>query len=648
MDDKAFPPEEVGIDGKLLIPVEDNGAGSPTARRQTRLQERESAEEKGKEMTATLTRKALAVLMAIVLALGFVATPSGQALAVGETGTLIVKGDGLASGDSSNRNNVYALQMFSAEVNGASISYTLNDQFKTFFRNKVDSCFGKDGVALSEAAYAYVAALGKNDGTQVTGFAKMAADYVVENRGSFSTGLKTATVAAGKNGEKDTATFSDLEFGYYLVLPFGSSSTTRGTYAILDSVLSSDSATEINLKSEYPTVDKTIIENPTENTGNLGIAVDGTWDNVHQMEIESLDAVPQNVSIDETSGGKGSSAAVGDTVTFEITSAVPDMSQYDEYTFIVTDTLSKGLSLLNSVGDPNIVVTVDGKKLVEGDNKYSFHPSAILHEDGTTTLTVDLSDFLTRNKDSFTAGDKIVIRYQAKVNEDAVIATDPNTNSAKVEYSNDPNKETTGTSTSTETHTYTFGFTINKENEQQQALANAQFKIYKDDGDIAFDGTKDDALTFAQKATSDNIVHYMLDDNQEGEATVITTDDTNDFMVCGLGEGTYWVEEVAAPTDYNKLSGPIKVTISAEFNTDGTLKSHTINVYNPDGTPITGGGAPSHENDHLITIVNKSGAELPSTGGMGTVIFTVVGVAVVIGGVAWILLRRRSNDTRTK
>ena len=582
--------------------------------------------------------------MAIVLALGFVAIPNGLASAAGGTGTLVVRGDGIASGDPENPNNVYALQMFSAEVNGDSISYKLNEQFEAFFQSEVSGCSGKDGVALSEAAYSYVSALGASDSAVVTGFAKKAADYVVENWSNFSAALKTATVQAGSNGQQDTATFSDLEFGYYLVLPFGSSSTTRGTYAILDSVLSSDSATEINLKSEYPTVDKTIIENPTENEGNLGIAVDGTWDNVHQMEIESLDAVPQNVSIDETSGGKGSSAAVGDTVTFEITSAVPDMSQYDEYTFIVTDTLSKGLSLLNSVDDPNIVVTVDGKKLVEGDNKYSFHPSAISHEDGTTTLTVDLSDFLTRNKDSFTAGDKIVIRYQAKVNEDAVIATDPNTNSAKVEYSNDPNKETTGTSTSTETHTYTFGFTINKENEQQQALANAQFKIYKDDGDNAFDGTKDDALTFAQKATSDNIVHYMLDDNQEAEATVITTDAINDFMVCGLGEGTYWVEEVAAPTDYNKLSGPIKVTISAEFNTDGTLKTHTITAYNPDGSEIENLTHPSH----IITVVNKQGAELPSTGGMGTAIFTVVGVAVVVGGVAWILFRRRSNNAHTK
>lgn len=585
-----------------------------------------------------VARKMAALLAVLVLAVGALLTAT-PAFAAGGTGTLVVKGDGIASSDSEKPNKVYALQMFSAEVNGDSVSYMLNEQFEDFFTTEVESCKGKDGVALSEAAYSYVESLGEDDAENVTAFAKQAANYVVKNWDSFTSGLKTATVTAGSEGQQDTATFSNLEFGYYLVLPFGSSNTTRGTYAILESVLSSEPATEIVLKSEYPTVDKTIIENPTQNTGNLGIAVDGSWDNVHHMEIESLDVAPQNVSIDETSGGKGSSAAVGDTVTFEITSAVPDMSQYDSYKFIVTDTLSKGLSLLDSVGDPNVVVTVGGKKLVEGDNKYSFHPKAVANDDGTTSLTIDLSDFLTKNKGSLTTGDEIVIRYQAKVNEDAVIADGDNKNSAKVEYSNDPNEDTTGTSTSTETHTYTFGFTVNKEDAEQQPLDGAQFIVYKDDGDDAFNSGEDDALTFVQKATSDNIIHYMLDDNQSGDSTVITTDDINDFMVCGLGEGTYWVEEFAAPEGYNKLLAPIKVTISAEFNEDGTLKTHTIKAYNPDGSEIEGITHPNH----TITVVNKTGAELPSTGGMGTVIFTVVGVAAIAGGIVWYVNRRRAT-----
>lgn len=585
-----------------------------------------------------VTRKLAALLAVFVLAVGvfFTANP---ALAAGEnTGALVVTGDGLVGSDSSNPNKVYALQMFSAEVNGDSVSYTLNDQFKTFFQNKVVSCSGKDEVALSEAAYAYVSALGENDSTAVTNFAKLAADYVADNWASFKSGLKTATVVAGSEGQKDTATFNDLEFGYYLVLPFGSSNTTRGTYAILDSVLSADPATTIELKSEYPTVDKTIVANPTAGSGNLGVAVDGSWSNVHDMELDSLDIDYQNVEIDSTSGGKGSTAAVGDTVTFELTSKVPDMSQYDKYTFIITDTLSKGLSLLNSVNDPEVVVTVDGRKLNEGTAKYTFYPKATSNDDGTTTLTIDLSDFLTKNKNGLAAGDEIVIRYQAKVNEDAVIVNESNKNSAKVEFSNDPNGDGTGTSTTTETHTYTFGFTINKENAEKQPLSGAEFKIYKDDGDGKFDSTKDEALTFVNKGTSEGVTKYMLDDDQTGDPTTITTD-ANDFMVCGLGEGTYWIEEVNAPEGYNKLSGPMKVTIEATFKADGTIDSHTIKAYNPDGSEVTGIAHP----DHTITIVNKTGTELPGTGGMGTVIFTVVGVAAIAGGTVWYVNRRRAT-----
>lgn len=582
-----------------------------------------------------IKKKLVAALTVVALVVSALATALPAYAATG-LGTLVVKGDGLVSGDSSKQNNVYALQMFSAEVNGKSVSYTLNDDFANFFTSASSDKYGcsdKTGIALSEAAYAYVNSL--ND-TTILAFAKEAADYAVDNWSDFEDGLKTAAVAAGSEDQKDTATFRSLEFGYYLVLPFGSSSTTRGTYAILDSVLSADPATEIDLKSEYPTVGKTIIENPDDNDQNLGIVVDGSWDGNHDMELSSLD--PMSVEIDETSDGKGSTAAVGDVVTFELTSKVPDMSQYKTYVFKITDTLSKGLTLLDSVASPNVVIKIGDTVLRSSD----FTAAATEGSGSETVLTIDLSDYLTKNKNTLTVGDEIVIRYQAKVNEDAVIVNDSNKNSAKVEFSNDPNGDGTGTSTTTETHTYTFGFTINKVDDKNAALANAEFKIYKEDGDGKFDSSKDVALTFVNKGTSDGVTKYMLDEDQAGEPTTIKTD-ANDFMVCGLGEGTYWIEEVNAPEGYNKLSGPMKVTISAEFNNDGTIKSHTINVFNPDGSQITGEGAPSHENDHLITIVNKTGAELPGTGGMGTVIFTVVGVAVVAGGAIWMVQRNRRN-----
>ena len=125
-----------------------------------------------------------------------------------------------------------------------------------------------------------------------------------------------------------------------------------------------------------------------------------------------------------------------------------------------------------------------------------------------------------------------------------------------------------------------------------------------------------------------------------GSGTLTTT--MNKLYVCGLEPGTYWIEEVSAPDGYNKMAGYMKVVISAEVDkSTGELTSHSIKFTNPDGTEVD--PQPDHNNDHTIQIINKTGSLLPETGGMGTVIFTVIGVAVIAGGAAWYVSRRRSS-----
>ena len=98
----------------------------------------------------------------------------------------------------------------------------------------------------------------------------------------------------------------------------------------------------------------------------------------------------------------------------------------------------------------------------------------------------------------------------------------------------------------------------------------------------------------------------------------------------GLKEGTYKLVELKAPAGYNKLSAPIEVVISATYNDDGTLKNNTVTA---NGTP-----------NSTVTVVNKKGTLLPSTGGMGTVVFTVAGVAIVAAGIIWTVVRKRANN----
>ena len=296
------------------------------------------------------------------------------------------------------------------------------------------------------------------------------------------------------------------------------------------------------------------------------------------------------------------------------------MSDYTQYVFKFIDTLSAGLTL----NQPSIQVTIDGVPLTLTTD-YTVDAQKV--ETDKTQLTISMVDF--KNKYGDKAGNEIKVTYKATLNDKAVVDGDTvNTNEAKVEYSNDPSSGQTGTSTPDKTYTYTFKFGVDKQDDKQTALADAEFKIWKDSGDGAF-GKDDIALKFDDKQNG----KYMLNANGTDE-TIITTD-TGKFSVEGLEEGTYWVEEVNPPAGYNKLAKPVKVIIEATYNEDGTLFTHSVK-YGDDLTNAAHG-------DHSVVIVNKAGTLLPETGGMGTIVFTVIGAAVVVGGVAWIVRRKNAQ-----
>lgn len=301
---------------------------------------------------------------------------------------------------------VTAYQMFTydkeAVENGTATNsgYALISSWDDFFL-RIVQVEGATAKNVSQKAYDYVASL---KDANVVNFAKKASDWV-KSQENFGASLKHEAIAAA-NGNTYTATINNLSYGYYVVSPAaGSTDTTtkRGTDAMLLNVKNSTPVKQ-NLKSTYPTIQKTV--------------QNGNEDSTHN------------------------SAQIGDTVNFKLASTVPDMAEYTNYTFKFTDTLSKGLTLNNTAATGNTftaVVKIDGTVVDTGDYTAMFTKDTI---SGTTSLEVNMTDFKTKHQHD--AGKTITVEYSATLNTDAAVAGNGNDNTAKIIYSNDPSSNSTG------------------------------------------------------------------------------------------------------------------------------------------------------------------------------------------------------------
>lgn len=285
------------------------------------------------------------------------------------------------------------------------------------------------------------------------------------------------------------------------------------------------------------------------------------------------------------------SAQVGKKVTFKVTSQVPDMTGKKNYVFRLEDTLSKGLTMnvddfkSVNIGDrtlqKNVDYTVEVKK---GDTP------------GTTDLVVEIKNFEKHNEQ---AGSNIVFEYQAEVNKDAVTVGNA-TNKAHVEYGNDPSQM--GSSQPDKVKVYTHTLTINKvDGDNKAPLAGAEFKLYE--------GTEVQEDKIIELVDDGEGVYHVPDTTEQTTTTTTTvvSPKTGIITIKGLKQGKYTLKETKAPAGYNK----------------GKDTSIEIKVENKDaGENVTVTG-------NTIEVVNNSGVQLPSTGGMGTIIFVAAGVCVV-------------------
>lgn len=526
----------------------------------------------------SLMKKVFAAAAAIATVFGLAATTVATANAADNATLTVSTTDAKFAGKTVN-----AYKMFSATVSGdgKAVSYTLTDEWKPFFKNSV----GLTGVTdenVNDKANDYVSKL--KDSTLVA-FATKASNWA-QTKANNITADATATVSADASNGKYTATFTGLGYGYYVVaVPGATLANAKSQYATLVSVHSTK--VDADIKGDLPTVDKKV-------------QVDGT-------------------------GKDATDAKIGDTLTFTLTSTIPDMSAYDTYTFNFKDTLSKGLTFgqVKSVKVENVTLT-------ENTDYTVTTPTA----SNNNTLTVAMKDFETKQQAN--AGKKITVTYTATLNENAVVGGAGNVNSAKIQYSNNPSTNGTGESEPSKVRVFTYGFTVDKYTGDQYTdaatrLAGAEFTLAHKDGS---------AISFVQVSAGSATANAVYRVAKAGETgtTTITTPANGKVVFEGLKNGEYTLTETKAPAGYNKLASAIGVKVNGQNNgTDTTNATVTITYNNDNGNDYN-----QTASNGVIPVQNKSGAILPGTGGMGTIAFTVIGVLVIALGVAWTLKRKNA------
>lgn len=356
---------------------------------------------------------------------------------------------------------------------------------------------------------------------------------------------------------------------------------------------------------------------------------------------------------------KANAASIGDEVNYEITGTLP--SNYDAYTtyyYKFSDTLSKGLTYMEN----SLVITIDGKPRDINALGGVLKITKPEQEPGETTIEVTIPNLKTMT--GLTKDSKIVVTYTAVLNEYAVSEPDGNTNKVKVEYSNDPNKSSGGSddpkgvTPEEKVTTLTTELEITKRAEKidGEFLPGVEFTLtgegvkivlvttekFVEDPEGTYYKLKDG--TYTETEPGDNTDQYVdtskkykmetelvaKGEGKEDKNIVGTVGQDGKVAFTGLGAGEYTLEETKTPAGYNTID---KIKFTIKF--DAADQSFSVESANT-GIDVNG-------NKITTTIVNTSGSLLPSTGGIGTTIFYIVGGVLVVGAAILLIAKKRAR-----
>ncbi len=415
------------------------------------------------------------------------------------------------------------------------------------------------------------------------------AKIIAENKADVAA---TSAVADDK-----TITISGLADGYFLIVDETAEEDMPAGNTYSDFMLEVVKDVEVTAKDTTTTTEKSVKDINDTNNANFD-------------DIEWADSADHDI---------------GDKIPFQLKATVAsDYDKYEEYFFAFHDEESTGLTF-----DPNSVkVYVDGAEITT-----NFDVVTDPTDDCTFEVVFDdLKEIATVK-----AGSVITVEYESELNTSAVIGSQGNTNKMYGEFSNNPNDDQHGKTTKDTVIVFTYKPIINKVDSEGTKLTGAGFTLYKEVANT--EGAQTGAAIKAALATTNSSIEATaLKDEKYYVAKVMQTieDDESVFEFSGVDDGTYVLVETTIPAGYNAFKS-VEVTVSATHADSLTALTATeLFEAVEDKGELTG--------ELEATVENNSGTTLPSTGGIGTTIFYVVGGVLVLAAIILLVTKKRMSE----
>ena len=349
---------------------------------------------------------------------------------------------------------------------------------------------------------------------------------------------------------------------------------------------------------------------------------------------------------------------IGDSVPFKLIGSIPDMSAYDTYEYIFTDTLSNGLTLQEGTIDVYIAVDKNDEvgeytPLTAGKD-YTLNVQNV-GANGGGSFSIAFDDLKTAPHMDQGNRQYVIVTYDATLNANAEIGLDGNLNRVNLQFSNDPNGDGLGRTTEDTVIVFTYGLDGTKVDEEnpETRLQNAQF-VLLNSGRNRVARIQDGKfvewveLPAGYDNTNYQQIPYETWETFNRTTPVIMTSAANGtFGVDGLDDNIYYLLEIKAPNGYNLLEDAVKLDITATtYNgqkwTGVAADALTVLQVAVDDGNAEGGNLGTGAVN--VTVRNNQGATLPETGGMGTTLFYIIGGLLVVGAGILLVVRIRMRS----